>query len=91
MPLFMVIGAMGGLIGAAFIAINVQITRLRQKFIPVRCPNRRLAEVMFVAIVTSSIAFVLCYVSPCRPIPPKADQDFLNDDSPSVSMRWLQY
>lgn len=86
MPLFMVIGAMGGLIGATFIAINVQITRLRQKFIPVRCPHRRLVEVMFVAFVTSSIAFLLCYVSPCRLIPAKSDQQYLNDDSPSVSM-----
>lgn len=83
MPLFMVIGAMGGLIGATFIAINVQITRLRQKFIPVRCPHRRLVEVMFVAFVTSSIAFLLCYVSPCRLIPAKSDQQYLNDDSPS--------
>ncbi|CAD7699480.1 unnamed protein product, partial [Ostreobium quekettii] len=90
LPLYLLLGGMGGVLGALFIAINVHITRLRQKFIPVRAPNRRLVEVMFVAAVTSSIAFCLCYISPCRELPAETDRVFLKPRDDNDQERFYQ-
>ena len=82
MPIYILIGALGGLLGALFISLNVQITKFRQRFIPVRCPNRRLVEVLTVAWVTSTTTFLLCRFSPCSNIP--EDVGTLDIDSTSV-------
>lgn len=81
-PIFILIGALGGAIGALFIAINVQITRVRQRYIPVRCYNRRLVEVLVVSFVTATATFLLCYHSPCRPYPSDV-QKYLDVDTPT--------
>ena len=35
-PIFIGMGVMGGLMGAAFIKVNVKITQLRHRYVPVR-------------------------------------------------------
>ncbi|CAD7694881.1 unnamed protein product [Ostreobium quekettii] len=81
MPIYIVIGAVGGLLGALFIKTNVKITQFRQRFIPIRFSHRRLVEVVFVAWVTSSAAFLLCYVSPCDDVPDNIEQLHLHSSS----------
>ena len=36
-PIFCVMGAMGGLLGALWVHLNVHITALRHRYVPVRC------------------------------------------------------
>ena len=36
-PIFCVMGAMGGLLGALWVHLNVNITALRHRYVPVRC------------------------------------------------------
>ena len=36
LPIFVVMGAVGGLMGALFIKVNVKITQFRHMYIPVR-------------------------------------------------------
>ena len=68
-PVFAAIGCMGGLLGAAFVNINVKITMWRQRFIPVSDKYRRHAEVIFVCFVTATVLFIMMAASPCKPIP----------------------
>lgn len=68
-PLFAGLGAIGGLLGALFVKLNVRITALRQKYVPVANRKRRHAEVIFVCAITATIMFILLRVSPCAPIP----------------------
>ena len=46
LPIFVAMGCMGGLSGALWIRINVAMTRVRAQYVPARCVNRRLAEVI---------------------------------------------
>ncbi len=62
-------GALGGLLGALFIHLNVRITQFRHRHIPFRSPWRRLAEVVCLSFVTASIWFLMAWSSPCRPLP----------------------
>lgn len=68
-PLFALLGALGGLLGVAFVKVNVKVTQFRQKYIPVRNRTRRLLEVVFVAFVTASIMFIILATSPCEKLP----------------------
>ena len=36
-PIFCVMGAAGGLLGALWVHLNVQVTALRHRYVPVRC------------------------------------------------------
>ena len=60
---------MGGLLGALFIYANVKITKLRQRYIPVKDQHKRFLEVIFVATITAIIFFIATYFSPCQTIP----------------------
>ena len=62
-------GALGGLLGALFIHLNVRITQLRHRHIPFRSPWKRLAEVVVLSFVTASLWFALAWSSPCSPLP----------------------
>ena len=44
-PIFVLMGCVGGLSGALWIRINIAMTRLRAQHIPARAVRRRLAEV----------------------------------------------
>lgn len=68
----MALGAIYGLLGVGFVSMNVKITTWRHKYIPATQPTKRTLEVMFVALVTVSIAYWLCWISPCAPIPEHA-------------------
>eukprot|EP01025_Chloroclados_australasicus_P012437 TRINITY_DN1572_c0_g1_i2.p1 TRINITY_DN1572_c0_g1~~TRINITY_DN1572_c0_g1_i2.p1 ORF type:complete len:958 (-),score=133.08 TRINITY_DN1572_c0_g1_i2:534-3407(-) len=70
LPIFVVMGCLGGLLGALFVQVNVKVTQWRHKMIPVRCPWKRLGEVVFMAVLTAIIFFFTSYFSPCAPKPP---------------------
>ena len=65
----MSLGVAGGLLGALFINLNVKITKLRQRYIPVKDCNKRLLEVIFIATITAIVFFIATYFSPCQTIP----------------------
>ena len=62
----MAMGAVCGLLGAMFIWLNVKMTSLRHRYVPVRTAWKRTVEVVFVVFVTATLAFVICYFSPCN-------------------------
>ena len=45
LPVFALVGAVAGLLGALFISLNIQATALRARFVPPRQPRLRLVEV----------------------------------------------
>jgi chloride channel 7 len=79
-PIFCCIGALGGLLGALFIHLNVRITQFRHRRIPFRSPWRRLAEVVCLSFVTASVWFAMAWSSPCRPLPSPDDLQYLEAD-----------
>lgn len=79
-PIFCCIGALGGLLGALFIHLNVRITQFRHRCIPFRSPWRRLAEVVCLSFVTASVWFAMAWSSPCRPLPSPDDLRYLEAD-----------
>ncbi|GMH33746.1 hypothetical protein BSKO_01580 [Bryopsis sp. KO-2023] len=80
MPIFVIIGAVCGLLGSLFVWLNVKVTSWRHRYIKVSSPAKRTLEVMFVAFVTGSLAFFMCYVSPCADVPEKGDIHYLEED-----------
>ena len=68
-PIFCAMGAIGGLMGALWVHVNVKITAFRHKRIPVRSPIKRLLEVLLLVLLTSSVWFFISYASPCRALP----------------------
>ncbi len=70
--MFVAMGVGGGLAGAAMVWLNQRVTNLRKRFVPATQPSRRVAEVVLLAAVTSSVWLLLCYVSPCGEVPHNA-------------------
>ena len=68
-PLFAGLGALGGLLGALFVKVNVRITAWRQRHVPVANRHRRHAEVILVCAATATVMFLLLRHSPCAPVP----------------------
>ena len=68
-PIFVLMGMLGGLMGAAFIQLNVQITGWRLRRVPVTRPTKRALEVVAMAAVTGTVMFSASYFSPCVPLP----------------------
>jgi len=68
-PIFLLMGAAGGLMGSAFVNMNVRITAWRHRYIPVRNKLRRLLEVIAIAWLTSTLFFFFMSISPCKAIP----------------------
>eukprot|EP00670_Eutreptiella_braarudii_P001902 CAMPEP_0174301656 /NCGR_PEP_ID=MMETSP0809-20121228/59169_1 /TAXON_ID=73025 ORGANISM="Eutreptiella gymnastica-like, Strain CCMP1594" /NCGR_SAMPLE_ID=MMETSP0809 /ASSEMBLY_ACC=CAM_ASM_000658 /LENGTH=1016 /DNA_ID=CAMNT_0015407439 /DNA_START=40 /DNA_END=3090 /DNA_ORIENTATION=+ len=69
LPVFMLMGCAGGVMGGTFVATNIKITTLRHKYVPVTIPHRRLLEVIFMAFVTGTLWFTVNCNSPCVDIP----------------------
>ena len=70
LSLFMLIGAMGGLIGACFNSLNLQLFQWRKTFLPAKKFYLRLVEAVCVVIVMSLFAFLLPLLwSKCTPLP----------------------
>ena len=74
-PIFLILGALGGALGSLFIHVNVRITKLRQQYIPVKAAHRRVMEVVFVATITAIVFFIATYFSPCAAIPNTVEED----------------
>jgi chloride channel 7 len=68
LPIFLIMGAFGGLVGALFNYLNIKLTKLRNKYI-----KRRLAKVgetVLIASMSAVIGFLLSFYlnSDCQPI-----------------------
>ncbi|XP_054281681.1 H(+)/Cl(-) exchange transporter 7-like isoform X2 [Macrosteles quadrilineatus] len=59
LPIFIGMGAIGGVLGAVFVAINMRITTFRMKYIKVR--YLKLCEAMLVAFLTASAGAASIY------------------------------
>jgi chloride channel 7 len=77
LPIFCCIGALGGLAGAGFIKANVKVTQWRHTWVPTGSRWKRLAEVVLLAVLTTSLWFLFAYISPCAPLPSEEDLKFL--------------
>ena len=72
--LFLAMGAMGGLIGAAFNGANLRITQWRKTHVPAGSPLRRALEVQLVCLAMSVVAFGASAAWPsCTPVPSDVD------------------
>lgn len=69
LPVFALMGALGGLIGAAFVLSNIQVTRLRHRFIPTTRPALRFLETLALAALTATVTILVTYAGPCKPVP----------------------
>lgn len=77
LPIFCCIGALGGLAGAGFIKANIKVTQWRHAWVPTGSRWKRLAEVVLLAVLTTSIWFLFAYISPCAPLPSEEDLKYL--------------
>lgn len=67
-PIFILMGAIGGLLGALFNYINIKLTQFRTKYI--RSNISQLAEVVLVACTSAAVGFLLSFYfsADCQPI-----------------------
>lgn len=66
-PLFMIMGILGGLMGALWNYINYKITCFRMKF--VRDKWLKVLEVICVAVLSSTMGFLMMYtINDCKPL-----------------------
>lgn len=67
LPLFMLLGVMGGLLGAAWNSLNTHINGFRKRFVPWRAG--KVCEAVLVAILGVTLACVMIYyINDCRPL-----------------------
>eukprot|EP00057_Strongylocentrotus_purpuratus_P024058 XP_011678532.1 PREDICTED: H(+)/Cl(-) exchange transporter 7 [Strongylocentrotus purpuratus] len=69
LPIFMVMGLIGGLLGALFNAINYRLTIFRMKYL--HYSWSQVLEAVLVAAVTVTVCFLVIYISSgsdCRPL-----------------------
>ncbi|EDW09284.1 H(+)/Cl(-) exchange transporter 7 [Drosophila mojavensis] len=67
LPLFMLLGVMGGLMGAAWNFLNTQINKFRSRFVPWRAG--KVCEAVLVAILGVTLACAMIYyINDCRPL-----------------------
>ena len=70
LSLFMLLGAMGGLIGACFNSLNLHLFKWRKEHMPAKLYYLRLIEAVGVVIIMSLFAFLLpVFWSKCTPLP----------------------
>lgn len=85
-PVFVLVGILGGLMGALFIHLNVKITMWRRRHIPVSNKMRRFYEVVAIAVLTSIILFSFARSSPCRALPADvAVEEKFNEEEADLS------
>uniref|UniRef100_A0A673Z2W7 Chloride channel protein n=1 Tax=Salmo trutta TaxID=8032 RepID=A0A673Z2W7_SALTR len=74
-PLFIVMGAAGGLLGALFNILNYWLTIFRIRY--VHQPCLQVMEAMLVAAVTATVSFAMIYFSnDCQPLGPDQSEDY---------------
>ncbi|XP_069998850.1 H(+)/Cl(-) exchange transporter 7 isoform X2 [Penaeus vannamei] len=70
---FLLMGIMGGLLGALYNHINFKLTAFRMKYI--NRPWRKIVEAVFVAFMTAVVAFLMIYLlHDCREIDTKSSE-----------------
>ena len=85
-PIFVLVGILGGLLGALFISLNVRITHWRRKHIPVSNKNRRFYEVLCIAVLTSIVLFAFAKSSPCKGLPENVSLEEMAEDAEEVDL-----
>ncbi|KAM9746623.1 H(+)/Cl(-) exchange transporter 7 isoform 1-T1 [Menidia menidia] len=74
-PLFIAMGAVGGLLGALFNVLNYWLTIFRIRY--VHRPCLQVMEAMLVAAVTATVAFTMIYFSDdCQPLGPDHTEEY---------------
>lgn len=74
-PLFIAMGAIGGLLGALFNVLNYWLTIFRIRYI--HRPCLRVMEAMLVAAVTATVSFTMIYFSnDCQPLGPEDTEEY---------------
>jgi chloride channel 7 len=83
-PFFILVGIVGGLLGALFNFVFSKLTQFRMRY--VRRPSLRFLEALVVSLVTSTCSFLLSYfVHSCR----RLESDVL--DNEEVSIQHFQF
>lgn len=85
-PLFILIGAGGGLFGALFVKLNVNLTYFRRKLVPQGKPLLRLIEVVVIGTITNIVFFSISYASPCDEY--KEEYDLISRVGTGTSPLW---
>lgn len=66
-PLFMIVGAMGGIFGALWNYVNYKISCFRMRFVKKKWV--KVLEALFVAVLSATISFSMIYfINDCKPI-----------------------
>ncbi|XP_037647989.1 H(+)/Cl(-) exchange transporter 7 isoform X1 [Sebastes umbrosus] len=74
-PLFIAMGAIGGLLGALFNVLNYWLTIFRIRY--VHRPCLQVVEAMLVAAVTACVSFTMIYFSnDCQPLGPEHTEEY---------------
>ncbi|XP_057717380.1 H(+)/Cl(-) exchange transporter 7 [Corythoichthys intestinalis] len=74
-PLFIAMGAIGGLLGALFNVLNYWLTIFRIRY--VHRPCLQVMEAMLVAAVTATVSFTMIYFSnDCQPLDPEHSEEY---------------
>ncbi|KAM4717577.1 H(+)/Cl(-) exchange transporter 7 isoform 1-T1 [Anableps anableps] len=74
-PLFIAMGAIGGILGALFNFLNYWLTIFRIRY--VHRPCLQVMEAMLVAAVTATVAFTMIYFSTdCQPLGPEHTEEY---------------
>ncbi|KAG7459475.1 hypothetical protein MATL_G00211080 [Megalops atlanticus] len=74
-PLFICMGAIGGLLGALFNVLNYWLTIFRIRYI--HRPCLQVMEAMLVAAVTATVSFAMIYFSnDCQPLGPDQSEEY---------------
>ncbi|XP_075942583.1 H(+)/Cl(-) exchange transporter 7 isoform X2 [Anarhichas minor] len=74
-PLFIIMGAIGGLLGALFNKLNYWLTIFRIRY--VHRPALQVIEAMLVAAVTTTVSFTMIYFSnDCQPLGPEHTEEY---------------
>ncbi|KAK5856561.1 hypothetical protein PBY51_008147 [Eleginops maclovinus] len=74
-PLFILMGAVGGLLGALFNKLNYWLTIFRIRY--VHRPCLQVMEAMLVAAVTAAVSFTMIYFSnDCQPLGPEHKEEY---------------
>ncbi|KAG5832121.1 H(+)/Cl(-) exchange transporter 7 isoform X2 [Anguilla anguilla] len=74
-PLFICMGAIGGLLGALFNVLNYWLTIFRIRYI--HRPCLQVMEAMLVAAVTATVSFTMIYFSnDCQPLGPDQSEEY---------------
>ncbi|XP_062263706.1 H(+)/Cl(-) exchange transporter 7 isoform X1 [Platichthys flesus] len=74
-PLFIIMGAIGGLLGALFNILNYWLTIFRIRY--VHRPCLQVMEAMLVAAVTAAVSFTMIYFSnDCQPLGPEHNEEY---------------